>query len=174
MARSLHALLAAQAKARVRRMERTGTALLKLVAPAKAAKPAKPARKIASGTPARKKAARNQAAAIRPTQSFLSGLGSRADDGAGTWRNFLYSPPRGATSEGSQLSYAVYLPPGLPAAGRTTPVVVLLHGCQQDMHAIARGTRMNMLADAKGFAVLYVQQSVRSNSSGCWRWFASQ
>lgn len=108
------------------------------------------------------------------TQTFLSGLGSRADDGAGVWRNFLYAPPRGVSSEGGQLSYAVYLPPGLPAAGKATPVVVLLHGCQQDMHAIARGTRMNMLADAKRFAVIYVQQSVRNNSSGCWRWFASQ
>lgn len=177
MARSLHAILAAQAKARARRMESTGKTLLKLVAPAKTAKAAKPVRpveKVTPGAPARQKTSGVPAVATRSTKSFLSGLGSRADDGAGTWRNFLYNPPRGASSEGGQLSYAVYLPPGLPAAGKTTPAVVLLHGCQQDMHAIARGTRMNMLADARGFAVIYVQQSVRSNSSGCWRWFASQ
>ena len=184
MARSLHALLAAQAKARVRRMERAGKALLKLVAPAKAAKPAKATKTVKAARPAQKAASRpatgqeasgaRAGTAARPAQAFLSGLGSRANDGAGTWRNFLYTPPRGASSESGQLSYAVYLPPGLPAAGKATPVVVLLHGCQQDMHAIARGTRMNMLADAKGFAVVYVQQSARNNSSGCWRWFASQ
>lgn len=184
MARSLHALLAAQAKARVRRMERAGKALLELVAPVKAGKPAKAGKPVKPARPARKAAPRaapgQQASgaragtAARPAQAFLAGLGSRANDGAGNWRNFLYTPPRGASSESGQLSYAVYLPPGLPAAGNATPVVVLLHGCQQDMHAIARGTRMNMLADAKGFAVIYVQQSARNNSSGCWRWFASQ
>lgn len=155
-------------------MERAGKALLKLVSPAPPAKPAKPAKKATPGAPARQKVAGSRAALTRPAQPYLAGLGSRADDGAGTWRNFLYTPPRGSSQEGGQLSYAVYLPPGLPAPGKATPAVVLLHGCQQDMHAIARGTRMNMLADARGFAVIYVQQPVRNNSSGCWRWFASQ
>nr|MBF0683336.1 prolyl oligopeptidase family serine peptidase [Pseudomonas sp.] len=65
----------------------------------------------------------------------------------------------------------MYLPPGLPA--QDAPVMVVLHGCLQDMHAIARGTRINMLADTKGFGVIYVQQAVRNNSSGCWRWFSA-
>ncbi len=107
----------------------------------------------------------------RPARSALrqAGVGPRADDGAGEWHNFLYSLPT-QTGLGKSLSYAVYLPAGVPAAG--LPVVLMLHGCRQDMRDIARGSRMNMLADAKGFAVVYAQQSRRHNPNQCWRWFS--
>jgi len=51
------------------------------------------------------------------------------------------------------------------------PLVVMLHGCTQDPDDFARGTRMNALARARGFLVLYPAQSQRANAQRCWNWF---
>ena len=55
--------------------------------------------------------------------------------------------------------------------GRALPLVVMLHGCTQDADDFARGTRMNALARAQGFLVLYPAQSQRANAQRCWNWF---
>ena len=55
--------------------------------------------------------------------------------------------------------------------GRALPLVVMLHGCTQDPDDFARGTRMNALARAQGFLVLYPAQSQRANAQRCWNWF---
>ena len=47
----------------------------------------------------------------------------------------------------------------------------MLHGCRQDGLTLAKGTRMNALADQHRFIVLYPEQSVRVNPLRCWRWF---
>jgi poly(hydroxyalkanoate) depolymerase family esterase len=47
----------------------------------------------------------------------------------------------------------------------------MLHGCRQNGQIFAQGTRMNALADAHRFMVLYPEQSVRANPLRCWRWF---
>ena len=44
------------------------------------------------------------------------------------------------------------------------PLVVMLHGCQQSVDEFAQGTRMNLLADKHGFAVLYPEQSLRARA----------
>jgi poly(hydroxyalkanoate) depolymerase family esterase len=49
--------------------------------------------------------------------------------------------------------------------------MVMLHGCKQTAREFAEGTRMNLLADREGFAVLYPQQSESSNAYRCWNWF---
>jgi poly(hydroxyalkanoate) depolymerase family esterase len=51
------------------------------------------------------------------------------------------------------------------------PLVVMLHGCRQDPDDFAAGTRMNDLADAAGWIVLYPGQDRRFNHLGCWNWF---
>ena len=61
--------------------------------------------------------------------------------------------------------------PPQAAAGRSLPLVVMLHGCTQDPDDFAAGTRMNALAEAEGFFVLYPAQAPRSNSHKCWNWF---
>jgi poly(hydroxyalkanoate) depolymerase family esterase len=53
----------------------------------------------------------------------------------------------------------------------TVPLLVMLHGCRQDAQTLAKGTRMNALADRHRFIVLYPEQSVRVNPLRCWRWF---
>ncbi len=66
------------------------------------------------------------------------------------------------------LGYALYMPRDLPEGA---PLVVMLHGCTQDADQFAQGTRMNLLADRHGFAVLYPEQSTQAHSHGCWHWY---
>jgi poly(hydroxyalkanoate) depolymerase family esterase len=67
------------------------------------------------------------------------------------------------------MSYALYLPPG--AALEHMPLVVMLHGCKQNADDFAQGTRINLLADRYGFAVLYPEQSKHEHAHRCWRWY---
>lgn len=66
------------------------------------------------------------------------------------------------------LPYRLFLPLGLDPA-RPVPLVVMLHGCNQDARDFAEATRMNALAAAEGFVVLYPEQ--RTHPTGCWRWY---
>ena len=70
------------------------------------------------------------------------------------------------------LHYWLYWPSNAPLTPR--PLVVMLHGCGQTALEFAQGTRMNELAERKGFAVLYPQQSVTSESSRCWPWYTAE
>ena len=51
------------------------------------------------------------------------------------------------------------------------PLVVVLHGCEQDAAAIAAATRWNELAEKEGFLVLYPNQQWGQNPYNCWNWF---
>jgi len=70
------------------------------------------------------------------------------------------------------LDYRLFLPSGSAHRDRL-PLLVMLHGCMQDPLVLAEGTRMNALAEERRFAVLYPQQSPRSNPQRCWNWFES-
>jgi poly(hydroxyalkanoate) depolymerase family esterase len=65
--------------------------------------------------------------------------------------------------------YDLYVPADTDGAPR--PLILILHGCQQDAADVARLTRFNRLADELGFIVLYPTQSRTANATGCWNWF---
>ena len=65
--------------------------------------------------------------------------------------------------------YKLFVPPG--NAGRSLPLVVMLHGCTQDPDDFAAGTDMNGLAVEHACAVLYPAQAQQANPSRCWNWF---
>jgi poly(hydroxyalkanoate) depolymerase family esterase len=69
------------------------------------------------------------------------------------------------------LAYRLYLPAGIRTSERL-PLLVMLHGCTQTAIEFADGTRMNKEAEQRHFAVLYPEQSRKSNSLRCWNWFA--
>ncbi|MEO7063636.1 MAG: PHB depolymerase family esterase [Dokdonella sp.] len=66
-------------------------------------------------------------------------------------------------------SYKLYIPASYN--GTAVPLIVMLHGCTQSPDDFARGTRMNELAEERGWLVAWPAQSRTANSSGCWNWF---
>jgi len=54
--------------------------------------------------------------------------------------------------------YTLYIPSG---AAANWPLVVMLHGCAETPASFAGGTRMNALADASHFYVLYPRKILR-------------
>jgi poly(hydroxyalkanoate) depolymerase family esterase len=69
-----------------------------------------------------------------------------------------------------ELGYRLYLPGG-SSSRDSLPLLVMLHGCNQNPLSFAEGTRMNALAKESRCAVLYPEQSRRSNAQRCWNWF---
>jgi poly(hydroxyalkanoate) depolymerase family esterase len=69
----------------------------------------------------------------------------------------------------NHLTYGLYVPPVKSTV--QMPLVVMLHGCNQTIDELAAGTRMNLLADACGFAVLYPEQSKHAHAHRCWHWY---
>ena len=66
--------------------------------------------------------------------------------------------------------YQLYRPAGVKA-GERLPLIVMLHGCQQNAKSFASSTRMNRIAERERFIVLYPEQDRISNAQGCWNWF---
>jgi poly(hydroxyalkanoate) depolymerase family esterase len=55
--------------------------------------------------------------------------------------------------------------------GQPLPLIVMLHGAQQDPDNFATGTRMNATAEEEGYIVVYPAQSASANPIRCWNWF---
>jgi len=99
----------------------------------------------------------------------------------GQWLTARYVPPTDlmaladvAALAGRSMNYWLYLParaPSLSVRQKGWPLVVMLHGCEQSATQFAQGTGMNRLAEQKGFAVLYPQQSLGTHAHRCWKWY---
>ncbi len=112
----------------------------------------------ATGKLVMKQAAAPKAAVRRPRPSAPSKPGwhtAVALTVTGARRYFLFEPPNLKRSE--QL-----------------PLMVMLHGCEQDATAFAASSKMNRLAARKRFFVLYPQQERLANLQGCWQWYATR
>lgn len=66
--------------------------------------------------------------------------------------------------------YRLYVPPPVNAEPR--PIIVMLHGCEQDAADFALGTGMNAVARRRGAIVVYPEQLRKTNRMGCWNWFS--
>lgn len=75
-----------------------------------------------------------------------------------------------AAGPGGVLRYRLYKPPGARRTERL-PLLVMLHGCVQDVEAFAISTAMNRVAARERFLVLYPEQDRLSNLQGCWNWY---
>jgi poly(hydroxyalkanoate) depolymerase family esterase len=61
--------------------------------------------------------------------------------------------------------------PSTYRAGTPIPLVVVLHGCTQTSADAESGTRFSTVAESRGFAVVYPEQSTAANGARCWNWF---
>ena len=133
------------------------------------APPRKPRRKPAprQATPAAVTEPGTPARARRPVRTV-------AAPPPGAWLTGQYRPQWTAGQAAAPgMHYWLYVPKRVPddVAQRGWPLVVMLHGCQQSAPQFADGTRMNRLAEDKGYAVLYPQQPAGLHAHGCWRWY---
>lgn len=105
--------------------------------------------------------------AVPGPQPANPGTGAGTANGHGTGAEAFVSGTH--THAGLTRRYKLYLPPN--HAGKSLPLVVMLHGCTQNPDDFAAGTAMNERARAQGFFVLYPEQSQEANPSRCWNWF---
>lgn len=87
-----------------------------------------------------------------------------ASAGTGTTFTGTYSNAYGSRA------YRGYVPSSY-TAGTAIPLVVVLHGCTQTAADAEAGTRFSAVAESRGFAVVYPEQSTSANLSRCWNWF---
>jgi poly(3-hydroxybutyrate) depolymerase len=87
----------------------------------------------------------------------------QSQSGLQTVRNF------GQNKGGLQMR--LHVPTNDSAKAIRKPLVVVLHGCSQNADAVAAQSGWNKIADAQGFYVVYPQQRLLNNPSGCFNWF---
>jgi poly(hydroxyalkanoate) depolymerase family esterase len=74
------------------------------------------------------------------------------------------------TTTAGSLTYTGYVP-STYKAGTATPLVVSLHGCTETADVFRQLTRWDQLAEAKGFIVVFPEQSKSNNNMNCWNFF---
>jgi poly(hydroxyalkanoate) depolymerase family esterase len=66
--------------------------------------------------------------------------------------------------------YTGYVPSGYKP-GTEVPLIVAMHGCSQSADTLSDQTKLDNLAEAKTFIVVYPQQTSGANPMKCWNWF---
>ena len=84
----------------------------------------------------------------------------KAPAGAGNW----------LTGAAGARRYRLFKPPGARQSS-PLPLLVMLHGCDQDAAGFARSTRLQAPAARHGFMLLFPAQDRVANAQGCWNWF---
>lgn len=160
MARSLSSLWLKSMRRMGKAQQAQGRRLFLSLVPKAAASPVRRAKPVKLSRPKAVKTLRKSAA---PPARAVSGL-------LGTWQKAYFSvPAAGQLAPARRMLYWLYLPAAASPAPR--PLVVMLHGCQQTATDFAIATRMNQLAERKGFAVLYPHQSATADAHRCWHWY---
>jgi poly(hydroxyalkanoate) depolymerase family esterase len=119
----------------------------------------------------RRRSATPAAARSKPKAAPLNQPKSFVESAApGKWltSSLSYSLAGGGTSV-ARMRYWLYLPNH--SERPRLPLVVMLHGCGQSATQFAQSTRMNSLAEKKGFAVLYPQRPLAGDPTRCWHWY---
>ena len=108
------------------------------------------------------------------------GRASALPTGAGQFPGTAAAPAAtGARFSGSYTNvsgtraYIGYVPSTYDS-NKATPLLVALHGCTQTADAFRQQTRFDSLAEAKGFIVVYPEQTSKANPMSCWNWFKSE
>jgi poly(hydroxyalkanoate) depolymerase family esterase len=73
------------------------------------------------------------------------------------------------TNRAGTRSYKLYVPSRYK--GQALPLIVMLHGCNQNPDDFAAGTCMNSVAEEHQCFVVYPAQVAAANQSHCWNWF---
>ncbi len=111
-----------------------------------------------------KASARALKAAVKPSPPPRT---ARATTAGGRWLDGAAIGPTGARH------YRLFKPQGASKAS-TLPLLVMLHGCDQDAAGFARSTRLQALAARDGFMLLFPEQERFANAHGCWNWFETR
>jgi poly(hydroxyalkanoate) depolymerase family esterase len=77
------------------------------------------------------------------------------------------------TNSAGTLAYQLYVPTTYEA-GTAMPLVVALHGCTQSADQFRQLSGFDDVAEAKGFIVVYPEQSKSANQLSCWNWFKTE
>ena len=137
-----------------------------------------PARKRPPKRPVKRLVQRTATKAVRPAKATAatrlaktpSAVAVRALErttAGGRWVTGVALAPSG------KRRYRLFLPADL-ATGARIPLVVMLHGCDQNAARFAASTRMHQVAARAGFAVLYPEQDRLANPNGCWNWYETR
>lgn len=124
----------------------------------------------ALNNPAKAAPRRRQKPADAAQPKLTKSLKSLKPAGAFWQKSYFVTPETSQIAIPRRMMYWLYLPSGA-AARAPLPLVVMLHGCKQTACDIATATRMNALAERKGFAVLYPHQSSAADTHRCWHWY---
>jgi len=126
-------------------------------------------RSVPSSKASKLRKPRKPTSATVPTTARSAG---KPPAGQGKWlRSYHLEPAEGLLTPSRRMDYWMFVPARpLAAQKKPMPLVVMLHGCTQTAADFAQGTRMNALAQRKGFAVLYPQQLATVDGNRCWHW----